>query len=280
VEEKLPDFIYGGTAKAASTWIYRCLYDHPDVLMPEQDTVNYFNINYHRGLEWYSNFFSGHGGESSIGEASTGYLGSRKAHKRIYEVLPEVNLIFCLRSPIKRAYSQWWHGYSHGYHNYEFEEVFETHPRYRHWVVPGFYAEHLRRFDEVFPEEQIKVVFFDDLVEDDLKFIQDIYDYISVDSDYVPDPIGVKENEAGATGNPLYVRARGWVREDAPDSVEKTLKFFWDPIRGVVESRDEYEEGMDEDIRRQLEQIYVEDVCELSQRINRDLSHWFKYEEL
>lgn len=279
-KNRLPDFIYAGTAKAASSWIYKCLYDHPEVLMPEQDTINYFNINYHREIEWYREFFSEYNDESMIGEASTGYLGSRAACQRIFETLSEVKLIFCLRNPVERAYSQWWHGYSHGYHNYEFEEVFQSHPRYRHWVVPGFYNQHLRRFDELFSEDQIKVVFFDDLVEDDLSFIQDIYEYISVDADYVPEPIGKKENEAGATGNPLYVRARGWVRNETPDWFENTLKFFWDPVRSIVESRNQYEEGMDEDIRRQLEQVYLDDVRELSRRTSRDLDHWFEYEEL
>jgi len=48
-EIPLPDFIIAGPQKCATTWMYHCIYEHPQVLMPETDAVNYFNMNYHKG---------------------------------------------------------------------------------------------------------------------------------------------------------------------------------------------------------------------------------------
>lgn len=279
-DDLLPDFMYAGTAKAASTWIYQCLRAHPEILMPEEDTVNYFNINYHQSEDWYREHFAAHDDERFIGEASTGYLEYRATPERIATDIPEAKLLFCLRNPVERAYSQWWHGRSNGYTTYEFEEIFESHPRFLQWAEPGFYDYHIGRFANHFPEEQIKIVFFDDLRKDELSFIQNIYAYIGADEDFVPPQVGETVNEADFAGFSPYVRVRDWIRKEAPDGVENAFKLVWDPIRGLIESRDEYEQGMDPEIRRQLEAVFVDDVRALEARTGRSLDHWFEYETL
>jgi hypothetical protein len=272
--------MYAGTAKAASTWIYQCLYEHPDILMPENDTVNYFNINYHHDDSWYQDYFAAHDGESVVGEASTGYLEHPKSPERIAKTLPDVRLVFCLRNPIDRAFSQWWHGYSNGYITHEFEEIFINHPRFHLWAEPGFYAYHLDRFDEYFDDDQMKLLFFDDLVDDEKAFIQEIYDFAGVDDLFVPPQIGTKVNEADMAGFGLYVKTRNWIRDNAPDTLENTLKQVWDPVREIVENQDKYEEGIDPEVRRQIEDVFYDDVKRLSERTGRSLDHWFEYRDL
>jgi hypothetical protein len=273
-DNPLPDFIHAGTTKAASSWLYNALSEHPEVSMAKVSDLNFFNVSYHRQQEWYAKKFDDQNDEKVVGEVSPGYLQHPWTAERIAETVPDAKILFCLRNPVDRAYSHWWHSYSNKYVTYEFEEIFEKYAPYHHWVMPGFYDHHLSRFYEEFPEDQIEVFLFDDLVEDDEEFLREYFSAIGVDSDFRPSVLDTKENTADATGNYTYVRVRNWIRENAPSKVKNTLKIFWDPVRGVVESADEYNEGMDEDIQRQLERVYQGDITNLSSRIGRDLSHW------
>jgi len=270
------DFIHAGTTKAASSWLYEALSEHPEVCMADKSDLNFFNINYHRGMDWYHDHFEND--TEVTGEVSPGYLQHPWTAERIAHEMPDVKVTFCLRNPVDRAYSHWWHSYSNKYMTYDFEQIFENYPPYHHWVVPGFYDYHLSRFYEHLPEEQIEITFFDDLVEDDAKFLKDYYSSIGVDSGFRPSVLDTKENTADATGSYTYLRVRNWIRENVPHSLKNVMKLFWDPVRGVVESTEEYDEGMDGEIRRQLEEIYAEDVRRLSERTGRDLSHWFDFE--
>jgi hypothetical protein len=280
-ENTPPDFILAGIGKSATTWIYNCLKDHPEVYVPtETDSVNYFDINYHRGVEWYDDHFSECNGEEVIGEATPSYLIDEKAAERVSEDIPGVKLIFCLRNPVDRAFSHWWHGKSQSYWSYDFEEIFDSYPPYQMWVTPGFYDHHLSKFDEYFDEIQMEIKFFDDLVEDDKSFIQDIYSDISVDDSYVPKHAGSKVNEAALSGPEMLNRTKRFVEENAPPTIVEGIRPAWENVKGIVEDRNEYEEGMDEDIRENLEEVFVDDVRNLSERVDRDLSDWFRYVEV
>src|SRR5207244_8286354 len=63
---------------------------------------------YAKGLEYYSKkWFEGVGSSKLAGEKSTDYLESPNAAARIARNLPHVKLIFLLREPVSRAYSNY-----------------------------------------------------------------------------------------------------------------------------------------------------------------------------
>lgn len=274
------DFILAGVGKSATTWVWSCLEDHPDVFVPETDSLNYFDIHYHERQEWFSDKFSNRTDESVVGEASPSYLIDHRAPERIAEIFPDIELIFCIRNPVDRAFSHWWHGKSQKYWTYEFEEIFEVYPPHQIWVTPGFYSYHLKKYDKYFDEDQMHIHLFDDLLEDDMEFIQDIYASIGADEEYLPNQVGEKVNEAALSGGDLITKTKGWVRENAPQPILHGIEPIWEKTRTLVEDKDQYEEGMDPEIRQELEKVYVDDVRQLSERIDRDLSHWFEYETM
>lgn len=281
-----PDFIILGPQKCATTWMYRCLREHPDVYLPETDEVHYFDMNYHKGEQWYQEFFADHDGEPVVGEETPSYIRDEAVAHRLAADLPGAKLLISVRNPMERAHSHYWHEKSKGKISFAFREVFENYDLYQNWVVPGFYHRHLQRFLDKFPEEQIKLVFFDDLVDDDETFIKDIYEFVGADRDYTPSFVNETVNEARdklgfETVNRAYYWSFDIVQRNFPKPVKRILHPFHTAYQqGIVRlfgGKDEYEEGMDPDVRQRLETVYSEEVQRLEQYTDRDFGHWFEY---
>ena len=279
----LPDFLIVGPQKCATTWLYNCLHQHPDVLMPDSDFVHYFDMFYHKDETWYRNHFSEYDDESTVGEVTRTYIRDEMAPERIAETLPEIKLIFTLRNPIDRAFSHWWHEKSKDKHSFEFSEVLENYDLYQNWIVPGFYYRHLMRFSQHFPDEQMKICFFDDLVEDNKTYIQDVYSFLEIDDGYVPSQIDQKVNQGrfrGVNFGSIYDSAISIYKKTAPQPAINTVRPLHRRLMEVLASQTEYEEGMDEDIREQVEEHFVDDIQNLSNYVGRDLNHWLHHHDI
>ncbi|WP_436932574.1 sulfotransferase domain-containing protein [Halosimplex halobium] len=279
-DSPLPDFVIVGPQKCATTWMYECLREHPEVLMPETDSVHYFDMNYHRGEEWYRGFFDAHDNEPIVGEETPSYIRDSKTPKRMGDLIPDARVIFSLRNPVERAYSHYWHERSKGKIDFAFEEVFENYDLFENWVVPGFYHQHLQRFKNSFPEDQLKVAIFDDLVTDDKVFIQDIFDFIGADDSFVPSFIDNRVNEARSEQPTLYRKLILSASTSFPDPVLNLLRPVHQRLESVVLGKDEYNKGIEPGTRQKLESIYAAETVKLESFINRDLDHWFEHIDL
>jgi hypothetical protein len=109
---RLPDFIIAGAPRSGTTWLYHLLDRHPDVYMakPVAPEPKFFLVDelYARGIEYYSRqWFADAPAGKLAGEKSTNYLESPAAAERIAAHLPRVKLVFILREPAARAYSNY-----------------------------------------------------------------------------------------------------------------------------------------------------------------------------
>ena len=52
---RLPDFIHVGPPRTGTTWLHEVLKGH--VGLPEGKSTRFFETEYHRGIEWYADFF-------------------------------------------------------------------------------------------------------------------------------------------------------------------------------------------------------------------------------
>jgi hypothetical protein len=278
-DDGLPEFVLAGTTKAASTWIYECFEDHPDIATHTDDTLCYFDMNRHRNIDWYRDQFDP-SPQQVVGEASPTYMYSAGTPKRIADTLPDVDLVFCLRNPVDRAFSHWWHGYSEGLWNYEFDAAIEEPPPYQMWIEPGYYDQYLETFEDHFDRDQMHVWLFDDLVADSESFITEIFDTVGVDSEYIPTPVGNTSNEARSAAPDMYQDAVRWMRKNISDEINSALRPAWESFRWLIEDTSPYEGGIDPEVRAELEHIYADDMRALSSRLSRDLDHWFNHIEL
>ena len=109
----LPNFIIGGAAQSGTTSLSSALVQHPDIYLPTPlvPECHYFYKPWEieKGLEYYRRkWFSTVQEESAIGEKSTSYLfGGESIANRIARATPDIRLIFILRNPIERAWSNY-----------------------------------------------------------------------------------------------------------------------------------------------------------------------------
>lgn len=195
----VPDFIIGGAPKCGTTTLHYVLDHHPDIGLPGGEVFffdaddpithpGFFHATADRlewkdpcspeAVAWYRSRFADFAGKRLIGEDTTTYLMSEVAPSRIQSLMPDVKLIFMLRHPVKRAFSQYWHLVNSGRLSVRFERAIADHP---HIVLGSTYMSGLKRFLDHFPREQVKVVFFEDLIGDMDASIGDIAGYLGID---------------------------------------------------------------------------------------------------
>ncbi len=245
----LPNFLHIGAAKCASSWLWRCLQEHPQVYVPDTpDNVNFFTVHYHRGLSWYEQaYFSDWSGEPAIGEFSNSYMCYRPALERIARDLPGVRLTMTLRNPVERYFLAWAHVHlKSGKHGFDPERGIGVpidrvlhhhgHGYFRQWIDPGFYARHLQTVFELFPREDVLVTLYDDLAADNAQYLHGYCEFLGVDPDF-------EFSLAGKVVN--------------PDAEKADIDRYIDP-----------------DFRLELREVYASDIARLEEMVDRDLSHW------
>jgi hypothetical protein len=108
----LPTFLGIGSMRCGSTWLYQVLKRHPDIQLSELKEVDFFFLYrmWCHDLNWYERLFAPDNGDSPKpvrGEISPRYARLKAWQvKRIAELLPGLRIIFTLRHPIERVWSQ------------------------------------------------------------------------------------------------------------------------------------------------------------------------------
>lgn len=78
----LPNFLIIGAPRSGTTWIQENIKHHPEIFMPEQKEIHFFDRNYAMGIEYYEKYFSAYDGQKAIGEATPDYLHLPDIHQR------------------------------------------------------------------------------------------------------------------------------------------------------------------------------------------------------
>ena len=176
---RLPTFIYIGPDKAGSTWLYHVLRSHPQCFVPELKDIYFFDRFYHRGMTWYLSFFRGATSEHrAVGEFSHDYLFSSIAAERIRRHLPNVQLLTCLRNPVERTFSHYLQLVRSGITRDRFRDALRKYPIL---LEHSRYSKYLKVYYDVFPQEQLRILRFDDLEADPSRFAIQIFDLLGLD---------------------------------------------------------------------------------------------------
>ncbi len=245
----LPNFLILGAQKAGTTPLYHALGQHPEIFTSPVAEPHYFSLGDLEAARRiaadtvadYRKLFAGAGRARAVGEASTTYLESARAARRIRELIPEARLIAVLRDPAERAHA---HYLSNRRRRWEDEATFsgalELEPErlavglgpHFNYVARGFYHAHLAAYHRHFDRRQIRVFLYQDFEGDPSGVRREIFRFLEVDDGFAPDT-----------------------------TVER-------PVSGVPRN-----EG---DLRRELIEIYRDDVLRLEDLIGRDLSAWLR----
>jgi hypothetical protein len=164
VPGRLPDFLIIGGMKCGTSSLHAYLGTHPDVFTTAQKEINFFDKPVASAqLDEYTRHFAAAGPALVAGESSPNYTKNRKTPRvvqRIARYVPNVKLVYLLRDPVARILSHYEHNVRKGRELRPFAESVDAGSNY---VMTSRYAWHLRHYLQVFPREQVLVVFTEDL---------------------------------------------------------------------------------------------------------------------
>ncbi len=181
---RLPEFIIGGAPRAGTTWLYHLLDAHPQVRMarPVRPEPKFFLVDdlYRRGLPHYARtWFEGIPPGLLAGEKSANYLESAAAARRIARDLPAVRVVFILREPAERAWSNYLWSKLNGMETESFEQALAreeereaTYPPTLRFARPhsyfsrGLYADLLTPYLNELGQDRVLCLRYEDLVAD------------------------------------------------------------------------------------------------------------------
>jgi len=292
----LPNFLLIGAAKGGTSSLWDFLKEHPQVFMPEIKETNFFALEgvkpqfrgpgdepLNRGaitdLQTYQRIFEGVTDERAVGEASTVYLYHPGAPRRIKTYIPQAKIIAVLRNPIERAFSSYMHLIRDGREpvrdfaaalRLEPERIAANWEHLWHYKAMGFYYSQLSRYYELFESQNIRVYLFDDLIADEQAVLLDLMQFLGVEDL----KITLKRlNASSHTRIPRIKLIEGLISGDnkVKTAVRRLLPAsFVSGARMLLTSKLE----LTAPVRRELVEVYREDIRRLETLIDRDLRSW------
>ncbi len=199
---KTPDFIGIGVMKGGSSWCWRQLKNHPQVGAPRLKgkvvKEMHFIDRMHITLSQYLTKF-GKLNTFKVGEYTPNYICTPYAPAFIKTYFPNAKLFTIFRNPADRAFS---HFKDHLYYKkippeVSFKEAFNSNYPLKEVECfsiksKGMYADQLELWYKYFDKEQLKVMFYEDLVSDPVKFIQEVYEHCELEKNHIPADIEEK----------------------------------------------------------------------------------------
>lgn len=219
----LPNFLILGTAKSGTSSLASYLNKHPEVCFSRIQEPNFFafEVQYAKGVSFYRSLYAHHAGEPCVGEKSWRYSCGEvypEAYGRIRTMLPKIKLIYVLRDPLARGISMWRELRDAG------QDIVDADPEkallYDPLITDSMkYASTWNRFAEGYSEDNMLMVFFEDLINDPEGFYAQITDFLSIER-FVPKE-GIHENPS--VGLRSDGRLLEWLRKNRLDRLARKM---------------------------------------------------------
>jgi len=289
------DFIGIGSAKSGTTWLADNLRKHPQIFIPAKKELAYFNqtlpyrpdifnYRYEKPISWYHSFFSTAKTDQIKGEFSPHYFSSKEAVGKIYKYNPEIKLLTILRNPIEAAVSAYWYSIQIGeIKAIPFEKAIQKYPIIMNF---GIYYTYLKRYYNVFPKKNIKVVLYDYVKTSPEILYKEILNFLGVD-DFFPDSLCEMSNKTKQTKYPflnfaitycknfLHLHHLYWIRHLLKYSgITSTAEYVRDYLN--VQHIDCNATTINPELTEMLLDFYLKDIHALSKLIDKDLSVWIE----
>lgn len=303
----MPNFFIVGAAKSGTTSLWRYLRQHPQIFLPENKEPNYFayegrgNLLFpgpadpeeiHRKLhgltvtefENYKALFHDVASEKAVGESSVRYLYFPQACENIYRSLPDSKIIIILRSPVDRLYSHFL--MMKGLYSLEplalTEALEQEQDRLSadwdwdwHYVRVSMYFEQVRRYLDLFGPNNVRIFIYEDFCENALSVTQEIFRFLEVEEDFVPDISGrsMQTYWPRSSGFDWLLRNRNWINRPIKKvlpqhAYRRLIKYGMRLNNGTVPT-------LEAPTRLRLEAIFEKDVLNLENLLGRKLP-WIK----
>lgn len=143
-----------------------------------------------REASHYNELFREVKSQPVVAEASASYLWSAVAAVNIHRFNPQSKIIILLRNPTDRAFSHYLMDFRMGYTRLNFTEALlaDNELKNRHWgnanlyVDLGLYAAQVKRYLDVFPREQLLLIWHKEFSDDIDTTSKWIFDFLDLDN--------------------------------------------------------------------------------------------------
>lgn len=290
-------FMGVGAGKSATSWVAEILRMHPDIYYPmEEKELNYFNrimpqdfktknYNNKKPLNWYHHYFRDAQEGQLTGEISPSYLAFEDCAKDIYKYNPNLKIFAIIRQPIERSFSQYKYSKQNGMGGFgTYEDAIDSKP-YK-FLHTSLYYENLKRYFDVFPKENVKVMFFDDVKKDSKAFLKELYDFLEVKEHY-PELTDEKVNVGMQPKSQRFIniiaRTKMFIHGNGMQFIlpllEKTgiADFVRFMKKKNMTKRQEQTEVLTDATKQRLNQYFLNDIESLEKMLDVDLTHWKNY---
>jgi len=264
------NFIVIGAAKSATTSLCNGLSLHPDICFSNPKEPQFFsNPDWRLKIENYHSHFKNDA--KLYGEGSTNYtklpLYNKNIPIDIYDYNSDMKFIYIIRHPIDRIVSHYIHAFNRGYETTDINTAINNNP---HFLNLSKYYFQLHSYIEVFGRENVKLLFFDDFVNNPQKVLNDVYSFLNIDS-MVIDKKNLNENKS-------FNKRVVHYKYDAPDTlIKKIKKIFIILNQNFITSKKIAEKPVISIKNKEmLIKALQEDIYNIEKLTNRDLSHWLK----
>ncbi len=189
-----PNLIIPGAGKSGTSFLAACLGLHPDIFMPAIKEPAIFSTyispysgrvgRYEEGWVAAQKNFIGYNGERFICDASTVYMYDPESPKIISKHVPDVRLIFVLRNPVDRLYSNYWQDIKAGYSHPVFSEFIRNDcVRFNEMFMIGEYDKHIERWFDCFHKDNILFIKYDDLKNSPIESLRCCLNFLGLKTD-------------------------------------------------------------------------------------------------
>jgi hypothetical protein len=280
--------------------MHEYLSQHPDVYMSQEvKEPGFFSPELRMNVlrratteEQYLALFRKAGDAKRIGESTVWYMYSKEAARRINEWDSTARAILMVRNPVDAAYSL--HGqllWSCTEEILDFGEAVEaeadraagrrvsplcTAPLQLQYTQIFTYTPQIKRFFEAMGRDRVKVIVFDDFIKDTRRVYQQTLEFLGLDSKFEADfevvnamkPIAPKFNVFFARRPKLRMLFHKVVSRRMRRRLIDLMPYF---VRTIPRAP-----KITPELRARLAPRFRDDVEQLSQLLDRDVTHWCK----
>ncbi|MAC34783.1 MAG: hypothetical protein CME38_14445 [Haliea sp.] len=181
-----PNFLVIGAMKCGTTSMCHYLSQSRDVYVPDAKDIYFFSDNglYSRGMEWYESCFEDNPGKPVVGEGTDDYSkvwAHPEAPSRIKDNLPDCKIIYMVRHPMRQMESAYKHRVANSAERLPFNQAI-TDSSFD-YVATADYLSCLAPYLELFNDEQIRVIFNEDLSAQAEDEVASVLSFIGCDPD-------------------------------------------------------------------------------------------------
>ena len=280
--DKQLDAIGIGCRRCASSFLHEQLNGHPEISKP-LNGVHYFSNFSENSLHWYLKQLPAKKQETVLMEYSVSYAYpeySIISAKRIRALWPDVKLFVSVRNPIDRAFSD----YLRSIRRLEipsemsFEDAIDTYPEF---LTRGKFLEVIAPYFDFFPQTQIHVMFYDDLLISKETFLFPLYRFLNIE-EYLTQNHDRSHHRGGHLKSP-FLQSSLLTSKKILDQTANFLKCqdLWEAFK--VKHMEKYkalykfnsvETKMADSTRNDLYLYYQSDIEWLQNLTNRSLKNW------